>query len=229
MRPVANFTLHAILAAALAALASTSAAAGGPALLTLGTESGGGPQAAASDKPRIAVLELMAFEWGTAADSINLGSWAKADGLAVSWDVPGSASRGLDAGMKRLEAQDRLGDAARSSGGSNRMAMDDSAGREKLQPGGGSSGAGASGLPTGKRQHKPFSLATPLDKGSVWIRVASPWADCRVGKRYPSLAISDGTRNYRLLGATVAGCGRTAAAADRPVEEVAFTYSKISF
>ena len=196
MRPVANFTLHALLAAALAALATTSAAAGGPAILNLGTETtGGSPQAAKGDKPRIAVLEIMAFEWGTAADSINLGSWAKADGLAVSWDVPEAAARvskvdGFTVKQKAVEG---------------------------------------SGLPTGKHQHKPFSLARPLDKGSVWIRVASPWADCRVGKRYPTLEISDGTQNYRLVGATVAGCGRSGPAADRTTEEVAFYYNKVSF
>jgi hypothetical protein len=195
MRPVANFTLHAILAAALAALATTSAAAGGPAILTLGSEGvGGAPRAAKSDKPRIAVLEIMAFEWGTAADSINLGSWSKADGLAVSWDVPDSAARvskidGFTVKQKAVEG---------------------------------------SGLPTGKRQHKPFSLARPLDKGSVWIRVASPWADCRVGKRFPSLEISDGTQAHRLVNATVAGCGRTGSAAGGPTEEIAFTYNRIS-
>lgn len=199
MRPVASFTLHAILAAALAALATTSAAGGGPAILTFGDEPGGTPQAAKGDKPRIAVLEIMAFEWGTSADSINLGSWAKADGLAVNWDVPDSAAR-----LGKIEGFTVKQKAAES------------------------------GLSTGKRQHKPalskaegpFTLARPLDKGSVWIRVASPWADCRVGKRYPTLEISDGTQNHRLIGATVAGCGRSGAAA--PAEEVAFAYTRIS-
>ena len=204
MRPIANFTLHAILAAALAALATTSAAAGGPAILTLGNEGVGGTTqtvkpvqttAEGNDKPRIAVLEIMAFEWGSAADSINLGSWSKADGLAVSWDVPESAAR-----VNKIEGFTA---------------------KQKVVEG--------SGLPTGKRQHKPFTLTRPLDKGSVWIRVASPWADCRVGKRYPSLQLSDGTQNYRLVGATVAGCGRSGTARDRPAEEVAFNYNKISF
>lgn len=198
MRPIANFTLHAILAAAIAALATASAAAGGPAVLTLGSEGvGGTPQGAKGDKPRIAVIELMAFEWGSGADSVNLGSWAKADGLAVNWDTPGSAAR--------VSKVDSLSVKQNAAG----------------QP-------TVSGLATGKRQHKPFTLATPLDKGSVWIRVASPWADCRPGARYPSLSIAEGARTYRLLSVTVSGCGRSAVEG-APTEEVAFTYSKISY
>lgn len=198
MRPIANFTLHAILAAAIAALATASAAAGGPAVLTFATETtGGAPLAAKGDKPRIAVLELMAFEWGSAADSVNLGSWAKADGLAVNWDTPGSAAR-----VNKVDSFSVKQKAAE--------------------------GSAASGLATGKRQHKPFTLAAPLDKGSVWIRVATPWADCRPGARYPSLSISDGTKTYRLVGVTVSGCGRSASEA-RPTEEVAFYYNKAVF
>lgn len=215
MRPVANFTLHAILAAAIAALATASAAAGGPAILTLGTETtGGSPQATKGDKPRIAVIELQAFEWGTAADSVNLGSWSKADGLAVNWDVPDSAAR-----VSKVDAftvkQNAVGE--RQAGMKELQAEKDKS-EQRNQ----------SGLPTGKRQHKPFTLTRPLEKGSVWVRVASPWADCRRGARYPSLTLSDGSATYRLVGATVAGCGRSGSAS-APTEEVAFYYNKISF
>ena len=65
-------------------------------------------------------------------------------------------------------------------------------------------------------QHKPVTvtkewgaaspqlmkLDRPAPKGSVWIRTSQPWADCRVGARYPSAeafaadlrALLDGSR-----------------------------------
>ena len=249
MRPIANFTVHAIIAAAIAALATTSAAA--QARLTMGNEGvGGSPQAAKSDKPRIAVLEVRSFKWGTLGDTANLGSWAKADGLDVTWDVveyappargklqPGGGAGGGGAGQGQWVADvERPAETQGYAPGNTKYS------NVKLSRATDQSAAGAgasesitihgnrteSGLPTGKRQHKPFVLSQPLDQGSVWIRVASPWAACRVGARYPTLELSDGGRTYRLVGATVAGCGRSGAEANRPTEEVAFYYTKISF
>lgn len=80
----------------------------------------------------------------------------------------------------------------------------------------------ASGQATGKRQHKPLTvtkewdaaspqlmkLDRPAAKGSVWIRTSQPWADCRVGARYPAAEL-DG---YKLSKLTVAKCPRTSAA-----------------
>ena len=71
--------------------------------------------------------------------------------------------------------------------------------------------------------------ATPAAKGSVWIRVSTPWTGCRVGRRYPSLELGDGGKTYRLQDVTVANCGRSGDADDRPTEEVAFYYNKIVF
>ena len=87
----------------------------------------------------------------------------------------------------------------------------------------------ASGQATGKRQHMPVRVRTyydqPQSKGSVWIRVATPWAACRVGARYPSLRLAEGARAYTLEDVTVASCGD---ADDRPTEEVAFYYNKVT-
>lgn len=71
--------------------------------------------------------------------------------------------------------------------------------------------------------------ATPAAKGSVWIRMSSPWAGCRVGKRYPSLELGEGGKTYRLQDVSVASCGRSGDADDRPTEEVAFYYNRIAF
>ena len=66
-------------------------------------------------------------------------------------------------------------------------------------------------------------------KGSVWVRVASPWAACRVGVRYPSIELSDGTKRYVLQDVTVANCGGLSAPAGQPAEAVAFYYNRIAF
>jgi hypothetical protein len=100
------------------------------------------------------------------------------------------------------------------------------------------------GQATGKRQHLPIRARTyydqqrlpvgskltvrvtkPLAKGSVWVRVMTPWAACRVGARYPSLRLADGAQAYTLEDVTVASCGD---ADDRPTEEVAFYYNKVT-
>lgn len=233
MRPVANFTLHAILAAAIVALATTSAAA--QAQLTIGNEGiGGSPQGAKGDKPRIAVLE---FKWGTTTDSTALGGWAKAEGLDVTWDV--AEHRGVSKidslTIKQKPAQQGFAPGntkysnvklTRANSGTETSGGSPVGGNETITTHGNRT---ESGLPTGKRQHKPFVLAQPLGKGSVWIRVASAWTACRVGERFPTMELSDGGKAYRLEGVTVANCGRSRAQADRPTEEVAFTYSRISF
>lgn len=87
----------------------------------------------------------------------------------------------------------------------------------------------ASGQATGKRQHMPIRTRAyydqPRGKGSVWIRVGSPWAACRVGARYPSLRLAEGAQAYTLEDVTVVSCGD---ADDRPTEEVAFYYNKVT-
>ena len=63
----------------------------------------------------------------------------------------------------------------------------------------------ASGLPTGKRQHKPMVLAKPLDKGS--IKLAGSFASCEVGKTYPLIEVGGRSRGYKLKNVQVAACG----------------------
>jgi len=234
VRPIANFTLHAILAAAIAALATASAAAGPTGgkeevyfTITL-------QEARAHRDGKGQQLEVQSYQWGTANSAVKLEPVR-----ITSYQLGGNG----------VDAQAR---------GANQVTMDDTAGKEKMQPGGGAASAGRvtglatdppdpaasvggsqsvtvggsraeSGLPTGKRQHKPFTITKPLDKGSVWIRVSSPWAGCRVGTHYPSLTLAGGGKRYHLQDVTVASCGGSAAMDDRPTEEVAFYYNKISF
>ena len=90
----------------------------------------------------------------------------------------------------------------------------------------------ASGQATGKRQHKPITITKewdaaspqlmkldrPAAKGSVWIRTSQPWADCRVGARYPSVEL-DG---YKLSGIVVSDCPVASRA-----EYISFAYQRI--
>lgn len=232
MRPIANFTLHAVLAATLAALATSSAAAQSPPTLRIVTET---PMAAKGDKPRIAVLELQEFRWGTTQQARTfVKSWSTS-GDADDAPTEGRASKDMTLKGKNIGQNSKDG----AKGGNVEFEWKVEEGESAPpRPGGGVSVAAgdvdgdgrgaASGLPTGKRQHKPMTITKPLDKGSVWVRVASPWTGCRVGARYPSLELGDGAKRYVLQDVSVASCGR-AAADDRPTEEVAFYYNRIAF
>lgn len=179
MRPIANFTLHAILAAAIAALATASAAAGGPATIKLGRNDG-----------RVQQLEIQSYQWGPRQTTSAEGRWipiterpslatgepsAKATGENVqsAQDIVITGSRipqpnlakggGLDAGMKQLEAKDRMGNTA----------------------------------------------ADPaLESGTLRIKVKMPWLACEEGRKYPSLELSDGSQRIVLKDVVIASCGK---------------------
>ena len=88
-------------------------------------------------------------------------------------------------------------------------------------------GAAASGLPTGKRQHKPLVVTAPLDKGSVSLTLNSAWADCRVGARYPELELGTGGRTYQLHHTVITSCGAESSGGDRPTESLSLNYERI--
>jgi hypothetical protein len=92
----------------------------------------------------------------SASDASAGGGASRAnDRLRNAGPVNGAApaSKGLDAGMKQLEGQDKLGNTA-STGGGVSVAAGDVTGDSAPQ---------ASGLPTGKRQHKPVTMTAPAD------------------------------------------------------------------
>ena len=78
----------------------------------------------------------------------------------------------------------------------------------------------ATGLPTGKRQHRAMSAVKPVDKASpLLMRAAASWAGCEVGARYPHIVVGNGEGGeYKLHNVEVAKCAR---------EHVSFTYQKI--
>jgi hypothetical protein len=64
----------------------------------------------------------------------------------------------------------------------------------------------ASGLPTGKRQHKPMTMTMELGRGSVSLQLGSAWTDCRVGTQYPELELGDRANGYKLRDAIITSC-----------------------
>lgn len=70
----------------------------------------------------------------------------------------------------------------------------------------------------GAREHDKRTTwverSAPAAKGSVWIRVATPWAACRAGARYPMIELGDGKASYRLSDVVVTGCDAGGASLD---------------
>jgi hypothetical protein len=109
-----------------------------------------------------------------------------------------------------------------SSGGFNEMSMDDTAGSEPAQAGGGHSMLGASdrmsgqaadpaaGQATGKRQHKPFvmrgSYDQPIGTGAGSLTVQGNVPGCTVGKRYAGMQFAGGGQTYQLQDVEVTSC-----------------------
>ena len=89
----------------------------------------------------------------------------------------------------------------------------------------------ASGQATGKRQHKPFvargyyDQASPPPSGSLTVLASG--SPCRVGARYPSIALSGGGKNYVLQDVQVVDCGSSSAAG--PEERITFVYGTVSY
>ena len=196
MRPITNFTLHAILAAALTAFAATSAAAGKfDAYLELGSIRG---ETEVHKDRKGEQLELLSYSFGDAQGESKVDSFTVKQGVkpykldrvfVKSWSTSGDAgtSRPPISGGVRVAS----GDVNDSPVGAN----------EKLTVG---SGRTESGQATGKRVHKPLSAQTYYDAGSVTLSGRFP--ACRVGAAYNSAAIGHGNGRYEMSDVVVTNC-----------------------
>ena len=63
----------------------------------------------------------------------------------------------------------------------------------------------ASGLPTSKRQHKPFAVTKPLNSGSIMLK--GSFAACSVGAAYPLIEVGGRGKGYKLTNVQVVDCG----------------------
>lgn len=95
----------------------------------------------------------------------------------------------------------------------------------------------ASGMPTGKRQHKPFTITKPIDKASPMLYNAM-----LTGETIPSIELSAGNpaaqggeylkirlEQVSVAGITASSGGAGAAGDQRPMEEISLSYGKITW
>jgi hypothetical protein len=183
MRPVASFTLHAILAAALAALATTSAAAGEARLTLGGTAAGEGGH-----------IDVQSYSWGETGSGSGLGGWAKMDGLAVDFDRTEQPrpTRG-DTAMKGSAI-------GQSAPAGTPQTVTFSRGRISAIPKAEVATArdAGSGQAGGKRQPEPPA------QGSLTVRASLH--GCATGTAYSSAELQTSAARYELKDVVIASC-----------------------
>jgi hypothetical protein len=181
---------------------------------------------------------------GLAAAAWAGPAWAAADYYLKIGDIKGEAAASAAGADDRhrdwIELSSlRFADEAAATGGV-RVATGDVDGDGRADV--------ASGLPTGKRQHKPVTISKSMDKSSPKLaegRVAAPgaaepaalllpavqrvreaaarvpaWRGCAVGQHIATASLREGAtgRTARVLDARVTECG---------AEQVGFTFSKV--
>ena len=212
MRPMTSFTLHAILATAIAAFATASAAAA-PAYMRFEPIKG---DINAKEDHRDQI-EILSYSWGSPQSA---GRVSKVDALPVKQNVkPADGARG---GNVEYEWKVEEGESAPPRPAGDMTLKGSKIGENSAAGTGGGHGSGKVST-----HDISTTSAKPAAKGTVWVRVASPWAGCRVGARYPSITLSAGAKSHILHDVSVANCGNSAAG--RPTEEVAFYYNRIAF
>lgn len=211
MRPITSFAIHAFAATALVAFAASGAAAKG--YIKLGDIKGED-----TSKGRGGEIEIDSFAWGPRQSTAKLQPGGGGGGAnKAEWSPPSTASR--------------------TGGGSSQMRMEDSPGSERRTSDVGASetitigsGRNESAQATGKRQHLPIRIRTyydsPLPSGSLRVKVKMPWLACEVGRKYPSLTLSDGTNSQVLHDVTVSSC-EGGGASEGPEESITFVYGKL--
>ncbi|MGF1550823.1 MAG: type VI secretion system tube protein Hcp [Sphingomonadaceae bacterium] len=87
-----------------------------------------------------------------------------------------------------------------------------------------------SGLPTGKRQHRPMIGTKPAAEGSLTAVI--PAGLCKVGARYQSAELDADGRVYRMSDVVVTSCSPASAGGGgevQPVETISLNYVKIQW
>jgi hypothetical protein len=57
-----------------------------------------------------------------------------------------------------------------------------------------------------KRQHGWVTVAKPLDRGAVRVKVKFPWLDCKVGAAFPDAVLQNDAGRYEFKDALISGC-----------------------
>lgn len=187
MRPIANFTFHAILAAALAALAASSAAASQfDAFLELGSIRG---ETEAHKDQRSQHIELLSYSFG---ESRGSGVVTVADAIRVLNESRSSSDASAGKGASNERGKMQPGGGSASGAGVKRVFVKSW------------STSGDATQATGQRTHKPLRMRMVYDAGSVTLSGRFP--ACRVGAAYDNAAIGQGAERYEMQDVTVAAC-----------------------
>lgn len=239
MRPITSFTLHAVLAAALAAFAATSAA-GDPAVKPGTVVKVSPSDSRAAEQEHYFTITLQqgrstgkgeGFEKQIQVESWQWGRTAKVDSFTVKQGVKPADPGQYGEWIADVERPQAKGDMTLKGSKIGENSTRPTGPSETLTVG----GAQTEGQATGKRQHKPFvvqnyydqALDEPLPSGSLRVKVKMPWIACKVGTRFPTLALGGGAKTYRLTDAVVTSCGQSAGG--QPMESISFNYAKIEF
>jgi hypothetical protein len=194
MRPIANFTLHALLAAAIAALAASSAAAA-PASLKLG-----GPPEGTAGRDHRGEIEVASWSFGPIGDGARV---SKVDGFAIKQGAARSAGSG---GTNQILMNDTAGKAQDPSSHGTWIAdVERPQVAERSDPvetflfkmNVESPRDVASGQARGKRGAPPAQGV---------LTVAGTLPDCAVGDSISEAALQTAEARYDLSGLVITGC-----------------------
>ena len=202
---------RASIATALAlALAVSAAPANAAAYLKFDGIEG---QAASSDKPRLAVLEVQAWAWG-AKDG------AKGGNVEFEWKVEeGESAPPRPGGAEDIATAPAAAASGTPTGKRQHKPLTITKEVDKATP----------KLAEAVAKGKVFPSGPAPGKGMLAVRV--PAGTCVAGARYPSAEFGTGTRVYTLADVVVAGCSPAASSGgdSRPMESLSLNYSKISW
>lgn len=189
MRTIAYVTLHAALAAALIALAASSAAATDT-LKLLATVNMGATDA---NRGKEKWIEIQGWDWGRTA---KVDGFAVKQGTARAGKKSGAVDYGwtVQAGEPASPPPDSTAKFGAVSGAHRDSSLDQAP------------------QPTEKRQHdwRPSPMA--LERGAVRVKVKIPWVDCRVGARFPAAVLESANGLHEMTDVTIASCGPDAIA-----------------
>lgn len=156
-------------------------------------------------------IEIQSFHWGPRQSTSMDGSRGRTGNQVMLDDKTGNEK--ARRGTTTVDANEKITiDGGRTEGDPDRPviagSVPDTTGAKRQH--GAVTISKEWGASAGAREHDKRTTwverSAPEAKGSVWVRVATPWAACRTGARYPMIELGDGKASYRLSDVVVTGC-----------------------
>lgn len=221
--------------ASAAVLCAPAGAATADYFLKLGTIKG-----ETADKEHKGEIQVESWSWGaTQTSSSGVGGGMGAGKVNVQ-DIHVTTAADGTAAPADLKMQPG-GGAAQSATGA-RVAVGDVTSDGRPDVAVASPRDAASGLPTGKRQHKPLTIRKSVDKATPVLAEARPLAaqgsltvegsfpGCKVGTAYEDAVFRAGGYTYELKDVVITSCAVSSGGGGgsaMPLEQVSFNYSQI--